>query len=101
MSGKSDPKTYREMSVPFENSAEANEALQDFFNAVEVARKENHIQDVHVIVKVNIANGESEGTAMSSAHFGNTLEGAVMCAWGLGREQESFQAILRQFVKAG
>lgn len=101
MSSKSDPANYRKMSEPLASPEEANKALRSFFEAVELARKEHHIMDVHVIVKVNIARGESEGAAMSSAHFGNALEGAPMCAWGLGQEQASFENVLREFVKAG
>lgn len=97
---KNDPKTYREMSVPHQGSDKASEALKAFFDAVEAARKKHHIQDVHVIVKVTIKEDEGEGTAMSSAHFGNTLEGAVMCAWGLGQEQANFEATLRKYLKA-
>ncbi len=91
---------YRKMSEPLASPQVANQALQAFFEAVEKARKEHHIMDVHIIVKINIMNGESEGAAMSSAHFGNTLEGAPMCAWGLGQEQASFENSLREYVKS-
>ncbi len=101
MNGKNDPKTYRELSFPFETPELADEKLRMFFNAVEAARKEFHIMDVHVIVKININRGESEGAAMASAHFGNTLEAAQMCAWALGQEEADMRAALREFVKGG
>ena len=101
MASKTDLANYRKMSEPFPNLEEANEALKNFYQAVEEARKEFHIMDVHVIVKMNILRGETEGTAMTSAHYGNTLEGAPMCAWGLGQEQAEFSAALREYSKAG
>ena len=101
MSGKNDLANYRKMSEPFQNIEEANEALKSFYQAVEEARKEFHIMDVHVIVKMNVLRDGTEGTAMTSAHYGNTLEGAPMCAWALGHEQADFEAVLREYSKAG
>lgn len=101
MSGVNDLANYRKMSEPFPSIEEANEALKSFYQAVEEARKEFHIMDVHVIVRMNVLRGDTEGTAMTSAHYGNTLEGAPMCAWGLGQEQAAFEANLREYSKAG
>ena len=101
MPAKNDPANYRKMSEPFENIEKANQALKDFYEAVEVARKEFHIMDVHVVVKMNVLRGEVEGHAITSAHYGNTLEGALMCAWALGNEQADFEALLRESSKPG
>lgn len=101
MSGKNDFGNYRKMSEPFPSVEEANVALKNFYRAVEEARKKFHIMDVHVIVKMNVLRGETEGAAMTSAHYGNTLEGAPMCAWGLGQEQANFEANLREYSKSG
>lgn len=105
MPGKNDFANYRKLSEPFDNAEQASEAMQAFFDAVEKARREYHIMDVHVIVKMNIMRGkigeEMEGSALASAHFGNTLEGAPMCAWGLGHEQADFEAALQQASKSG
>lgn len=101
MQGENDFATYRQMCEPFENPEQAGEALESFFAEIRAIRKKYRIMDVHVIAKVNILRGESEGSAMSSAHFGNTLEGAPMCAWGLGREQSEYEAVLQKYTKAG
>jgi len=101
MSGKNDLANYRKMSEPIPSTEEANEALKNFCRAVEEARKEFHIMDVHVIVKMNILRGDEEGTAMASAHYGNSLEGVTMCAWGLGQEQAELKSAVRDYSKAG
>lgn len=93
---KHDPANYRKMSEPFPTVEEANEALSQFYEAVEVARKQHKIMDVHVIVKMNI----SDGVAMTTAHYGNELEAAPMCAWALGQAQADFESILRGHIKA-
>ena len=96
---KNDPANYRKMSEPFEDIGKANQALQSFYEAVEQARKEFRMMDVHVIVKMNVLRGEVEGHAITSSHFGNTLESAPMCAWALGNEQAEFEALLRESSK--
>ena len=100
MPGKNDPKTYREMSVPFETATKADEGLRKFFDAVEAARKEFHIADVHVVVRINILHEDGEEVvAMSSAHYGNTLYGASMCAWSLGQEQANHDEAIGKLFK--
>lgn len=101
MLGKNDLANYRKMSEPLPSIEEANTALQNFYRAVEEARKEFHMMDVHVIVKMNILRDGEEGAAMASAHYGNTLEGVTMCAWGLGQEQAELKSALRDYSKSG
>ena len=101
MPGKNDFANYRKMSEPFENSEKANKALEDFFKAVEAARKEFHIMDVHVVVMMNILRDEAEGTAFAAAHYGDTLKGSSMCAWGLGQEQSALESVLEKYTKTG
>jgi hypothetical protein len=99
MEATNDLANYRKMSEPHASPDDANQALKKFYKIVEEARKECRIMDVHVIVKMNITHENSEGCAMASAHYGNTLEGAPMCAWGLGQEQADFKAALREYTK--
>jgi hypothetical protein len=100
MTAKNDFSNYRAMSQPFESPEEANQALLKFYQIVEDARKECRIMDVHIIVKMNVKQGDEEGCGMASSHYGNTLEGAPMCAYGLGQEQAEFKAALREYTKA-
>lgn len=100
MESINDLANYRKMSEPFPSIEEANEALKKFYRAIEEARKEFRIMDVHIIVKMNVLRDKTEGTAMTTAHYGNTLEGAPMCAFGLGREQADFDAAIREYSKS-
>ena len=93
------PSNYRKLSEPFVSNEEANAALTKFLKAVEDARNECHMMDVHVLVKVAVTSGDREIHGMSSAHFGNLLEGAQMCAWGLGQEQQLMADMLGEYVK--
>jgi hypothetical protein len=88
--GENDVANYRKMQEPLQPEY-ADEALQKFFEVVKSARKEFHIMDVHIIVMMNILNEETEGYAMSSAHFGNTLTGADMLVFGLIQNQEQLE----------
>ncbi len=88
MAGKNDLANYRKMCEPYPDNETADANLSAFFDAVEKARKEYGVMDVHIIVKVNILQAGEECLAMANAHFGNTLEAAGMCAWSLGKEQE-------------
>lgn len=100
MEGKNDFANYRKLSQPFENPEQANAAISGFFQAIEEARKEWHITDAHIIIRVNVTSGDTEGPAMASAHFGNTLEAEAMCAWGLGQESAHRIAAVRELMKA-
>lgn len=93
--GKMDLENYANMQVPIPSEDEADKALRNFFDAVEKARKEFHIAEVHVITQVNIQN---VGRAIASFHIGNELEAATMCAWALGQEQKSFETKIRSLV---
>ena len=101
MAKKIDLRNYRMMSQPHASKEEANKALESFFQAVEEARKEFRIMDVHVIVKVNFQHEDTEGSAMASAHFGNTLEAVPMCAWALGQEESDMRAKISEYLKGG
>jgi hypothetical protein len=99
--GHNDQANYRRMSEPFENIEKANESVNKFYKLIETARNECHIMDIHIILKINVIRGNSEGSALLSSHFGNSLESAPMCAWGLGQEQAEYKAAIREFTKGG
>jgi len=50
---KNDFENYRKMSEPFQSVEEADEALKNFYQAIEEARKKFRIMDVHNICKLN------------------------------------------------
>lgn len=96
-----DPENYAKMSVPFDNGNQADEALKNFFDAVEKARNEFKITDAHVIVKISIKREGETGAAMSSAHFGHSLEAEGMCAWSLGYEGANRRNTIERLMHAG
>ena len=97
--GKMDLATYLKMSEPFTTDAEADVALKGFMDAVEEAGKTFRIANVHVIVKMNLIREGHVGEVMTHAHWGNTLEGPVMCAWALGEERANARHILQKLLK--
>ena len=99
MKSHNDFGNYRKMSEPFASSEEATAALETFFDLVGKARNQCHIADAHVIVEINVMNEEKEGTGISSAHFGNSLIAAGMCAWSLGQEQANHENAIRELMK--
>ncbi|MEA1999420.1 MAG: hypothetical protein U9N61_08890 [Euryarchaeota archaeon] len=95
---KNDPQNYRNMAIPFPSPDETNDALEAFYEAVGEARKKFKITDVHVICKFSFTSGEREIGGLSSAHFGNELEATNMCAWGLGQERVSREAMIAEYL---
>jgi hypothetical protein len=100
MTGKNDFENYRKMSEPFESTELADEAVERFFDAVAKARNENHIADVHVIIKTNVIKNGKEGQGISTFHIGNSRDGAMMCAYALGQERAEDEEEIRNFLKA-
>ena len=98
MPGKNNLANYRKMSEPFADVGQANDAVIKFFELVEAARNECRVMDVHVIVKIAMMHDGEEGRAMTSAHFGNTLEAAGMCGWGLAEAQAELNAAIGKNV---
>ena len=89
---------YLELSLPFEDTSQANAALEAFYEELGQLRKKHRLPDVHVIVLMNIDHGGHLGNALSSAHFGNSAEAAGMCAWSYGKERAQQQAHLEKLM---
>ena len=99
MKSHNDPNNYRKMSEPFENTEIANGFVDKFFNLVEAARNDCHIADVHVILQFGVLSADGkEGTAITSAHFGFSMNAAQMCAWSLGQEEANAKEVLRELM---
>jgi len=69
MKDKRDSTHYWEMSKPFETREDAEKAIGNFLDAVEKARHDFRIKDVHVIVMVDA----TETPIVLDAHFGDTM----------------------------
>ena len=86
MKSHNDPKHYEEMSRPFTSKSMADQAMNDFIDAVSAARDKFKIADVQVITMVSfMRNGKKmqKVSGISSAYLGCELNAAQMCVWGL------------------
>ena len=70
MEDKQDSIHYWKMSEPYETKEDAKKAIDEFLDAVEKARHEFRIKDVHVISMVNYSN--EDNVLIVEAHFGNS-----------------------------
>jgi hypothetical protein len=87
-----DPKKYREMSVPFATTEEANAALNAFFEDVKAAREKHRISDVVVLCEIShkIDDEEVRGGAFTS--LGDRARVIIMLAREFGAEQARHEA---------
>lgn len=100
MTVKQDPENYRKMSIPYASADEANKELEAFMEGVETLRNSCRVADVHVIVRVNMINADGEeGAAMASAHFGDSTNAEMMCAWSFGKETANRKALIDKMLK--
>lgn len=89
------PENYRELCKPFPNAAEAEKSLNAFWDDLYELRNKHHMTDVHVIVRVPIA----EHHVMTSFHCGDSLLGESMTAWAFGLQQASRQENIARVVE--
>lgn len=99
----SNPKLYRELSVPFENPAAANAALDGFARALEGIRAQHKICDVVAVVQVNALDPgdpeSGEGVMAAVVGFGDGLKRTLLLARALGEEQSKFERRLGQLAR--
>lgn len=95
-----DPAKYRMMSMPFQSPEAAKEAIGKFWDAVADARDATFMTDVHVIVRINVlSEAGEEGTMITAAHFGSSIEAETMCAWALGQEMALRESTIGKMLK--
>jgi hypothetical protein len=91
---------YRKLSEPHATSAEAEEALQKFFNVVESAREEYRIPDLVVALSVNCMDDTGTEVKMfTDFEFGNEADWAEMAARAYGVLKERWTAKLMRAMK--
>lgn len=85
---KLDPENYHKMSEPFESQDLATDALENFYNDVEDARRKYKIPDILVVTKGSTKYADGHiGQWIQHTQYGNQLEGEVMAAFVLGQMQ--------------
>jgi hypothetical protein len=94
-----DPKNYKKINVPFESLADAQTALEGFYEAIYKARNEYKIADVTVICQITAKAGDKAGHALSTAHFGDGQESEGMISYALGEVQNARRAMFENIRK--
>lgn len=94
----SNPKLYRELSVPFETAEEAQAIFSAFFEELGELRKKHGFQNVHVIVMDNFLDNGEESAFITNGHYGSMAQAEAMTAWALGIEHSSREALIGQLA---
>lgn len=87
MKDKQDSIHYWKMSEPYETKEEASKSIDEFLDAVEKARHQFRIKDVHVISMVNYSN--EDNVFVVEAHFGNSRLSIPMLEMSLKHNKEN------------
>lgn len=101
-----DPKTYREMSVPFDDAASANKAVQDFFVDLKEIRKKHRMRDLLVTAQVPYVAVSHDGKSIETVGLvnltiGSSAEALHMAAIAYGSLRADHQAGLDVAVDTG
>jgi hypothetical protein len=96
---RNDPKNYARNSVPFESLADAQTALNKFYEAISKARDKYRIADVTTICQITAKAGDKAGHAMSTAHFGDGQESEGMISYALGEVQNARREFFEHIKK--
>lgn len=93
------PGRYRDMCVPHESRDAADVAVGKLLEAVKVARIENRIANVYVIVESRHidADGE-ESNGMHTMIYGDALLSLPLVAQAFGAEKERHAALIAKAV---
>ena len=90
-----DPSKYREISKPFVDGNEANQAITQFVNDVQAAREKHRIPDVVILCEISHLLDEVEVRGHSSASFGDSSKTLTMIARAYGSEQTKHEQMLQ------
>jgi len=101
MAYKSDLKTYRELSKPFDSQAEAQTAINAFWEDLSKIRKQHGIADIVCTVAGAYMDGDEEAAYGTFCEFGDVNLHEGLAAHTLGMIQAERQARIGKFLKAG
>ena len=94
-----DPDNYTQMSVPFESSELANEALSGFYNELREIRKKYKIPDVLIVTKGSVKTEDgTTGDYIQHSSFGNSLNQLPMAAYAYGQIQAEHEALISKLI---
>jgi hypothetical protein len=96
-----DPKTYREMCVPFESADVAEKAITAFFEEVREVRIKHKMPDVLLVVSLSWMSEGEELPTMALVHNGDSNKAEGMAAFALGHESARREEATAYMRKAG
>lgn len=95
-------KQLTELAVPFTSEADANESLNDFFDAIQDLRVKYRMKNVLVAVSVSVEVGEDRlGEPMVTGTFGDEWEMEKLAAYAAGRTGALRQAAVDAYIREG
>jgi hypothetical protein len=95
-----DPENYSKLSVPFESSDTASEALENFYKEVGELRKKHKIPDLLMIVKASVKYEDGEiGDIIHHSFYGNVLNQLPMAAYVYGQTQADHEEVISRLLK--
>lgn len=97
---KSNPKLYRELSLPFADAKIAEESATSFLEGVAKLREQFKIADVEVIIMGGRLHEGEEEPFFGSAHFGDSKNSEMMCAYGLAAARKDHEAMIGRALKS-
>lgn len=95
---KKDPETYLQLSAPFENTEDANNAMQSFYEELGELRKKHKIRDLLVVTYGSVKTADGESEFLNSMSYGNTLNALPMAAYAYGQEKQSHGDVINSLL---
>ncbi len=94
-----DLENYMQLSIPFESTDKANEALTNFYNELGELRKKHKIPDVLIVTKGTVRYEDGEvGDYIQHSSFGNSLNALPMAAYAYGQIQADHESLISKLI---
>jgi hypothetical protein len=91
---------FYDLSKPFETREEAEQALDDFAEAVAELRERFHIAEISVAMRVNVA-GEGGGPLLCTLSRGDSEKVESLTAYAFGSAAEKRRQYVKALIEAG
>lgn len=96
---ENDPNNYHEMSKPFENPEQANQAISDFYEDLKAIRKKHKIPDVLVVLEASVIyESGNRGEFMHHVGLGDARNQCALGAFAYGQTQADHREFINTFI---
>jgi hypothetical protein len=93
-----DPDNYAKMSIPFESTEAANEALSNFHKELGELRKKYKIPDLLIVTKGSVKHDGETGDWMQHSSYGSSLNQLTMAAYAYGQLQAEHKELISKLI---